>query len=197
MPETDIAVANTIIDQLRAEAVTNKSAFDSLSTAHTSNLEQQEITKTNLVTSEASVKQLTEASKTSTKSLEDLQQVVTERDTTIATHAETITAYTTLKAEYEKLQETIVTAQKERLKAVGIGDELLVDKDTAALASMELTVAAVRQANSNGTTTNPNGTGLTGGGDGQTPVGGGQLGPLENELEAVKRAKEKAGVKVS
>ena len=195
-----IEAANAEITKLTTDLATAKSSNDSLNTLHTTVSEQFEQTKVSLTNSETQLRQLTDASKGSTKSLEDLQKQLTERDATITAHADSITAYTTLKTEHDTLKETILTDQKTRLTAAGIGDELLKDKDSNALTAMEVAIAVVTKVAANGTA-NPNGTGLTGGGNGQVPATTHSntpgLGHLEHDLAEVKRAKQKAGVPVN
>ena len=195
MAETDIDKANLEIARLTEALGTSKSSLDTLTTSHNSVVEQHEASKASLSNSEAQIKQLTDASKISVKGLEDLTKQLGERDSTIATHVESLSEFETLRTTYSKLQEEILIAQKARLTAAGIGDELLKDKDSAALTLMEDTIKLVAKP-ANGTI-NPTGTGLTGGGNSEIPANGAGLGPLDDELSAIKKAKDKAGIKSS
>ena len=174
MAETDIDKANLEIARLTEALGTSKSSLDTLTTSHNSVVEQHEASKASLSNSEAQIKQ---------------------RDSTIATHVESLSEFETLRTTYSKLQEEILIAQKARLTAAGIGDELLKDKDSAALTLMEDTIKLVAKP-ANGTI-NPTGTGLTGGGNSEIPANGAGLGPLDDELSAIKKAKDKAGIKSS
>lgn len=190
----DLETANNRIDQLVTELAASSSSFKNLTTTHTALVEQHETAKSSLTTREAELKQLTDSSKASTKSLEELQIQITTKDTEIATHVASLETFEALKTSHNELQTTMLVSQKDRLKAAGIGDELLVDKDAVALTAMEATVAAIKAHTPNGTVANPTGNGLAGGGAGQIPappVG------LEVEMAEVKKAKERAGIKTS
>lgn len=190
--DEEFEALTTKLAQATQERDAAKTAHSALTTAHTSLTAEHETSKANLSTSQSELKTASDANKSSTKSLEDSQKQLGERDAVITTHAEAVTAHELLKTEHGTLLEANLTSQKERLKAAGIGDELLKDKDSASLSAMEATVAAVTKAIPGGTQTNPSSNGLAGGGDNNTPA---LATGLDIEIDEIKAAKARAGIK--
>ena len=177
--------------QLTQELNAIKAAHSALTTAHTSLTTEHETSKANFSTIQSELKTANDVNKSSTKSLEDLQKQIGERDTTIATHVEAMTAYETLKTEHGTLVEANLVSIKERLKLAGIGDELIEGKSTTELSIMESTVAALPKSIPQGTQQNPSSNGLTSTGDQNVPA---TLAGLETEINEITAAKKRAGI---
>ena len=198
MPEIDLDTANTKILALETSVAslttdhnTLKTNYDDLTTAHNKSGSDLEQLSTTSELKDVEIAKLKESTKGHDAAVSALQAKLTEAEGKAGNNPELDTKYAELTTKHATLETMVLTQSKVRLKGRGLTDELLNEKSQLELNAMETALSV----------SNPNGTGgaeIKGSGLGS---GGGGLVPanttiLDQDLEAIKNAKKKAGVPV-
>lgn len=194
MPETDLETANTKLAEwatkfstLESSHVELSTKFTDLTTEHTTMVKSRDDLGLAVESKQLELTKLQESSKNNEAAVTALQTKLTETEAKVG-DTELPTKFEALTKDHDELKTKFSNGSKARLKAHGLGDELLTDKSQSELDAMESALLTVVKPAG----TNPVGLGLTGSGSAvpaATTI-------LEHEAEVIKRAKHKAGVPV-